>query len=121
MASKKRFARSRIKSLIYYECLPKQPKVENVTMDYPFKPRLPNTRLNPADQSGAGIPNVFVRLAQSSREFDGRAAGVGYSEAGMPVTVTVRPAPLKIALAKSAQETGGWPAKWYVPDLDGAI
>jgi hypothetical protein len=50
-------------------------------------------------------------LRQSSREFKGRFAGVGYSEVDIGTTATLRPACLKISVANSAQLTSGAPLK----------
>ncbi len=60
-----------------------------------------------AFQSGRAIPKSRSKLLQSSRELAGLCAGVGYSLAGIGVTLTERPDCAKISQAKSAQLTEG--------------
>ncbi len=51
-----------------------------------------------------------------SSEFAGRAAAVGYSDVGMPITSTSIPAASKIASANPFQLVTPWLAKWVTPN-----
>ena len=58
------------------------------------------------------MPKISFVVLQSSLEFKGRGAGVGYSIVATGTTVTDRPASSKMLFASSAQDTSGNPEKW---------
>src|SRR5689334_22783657 len=70
-------------------------------------------------QPGCASPNTRPILLQSSTEFDGRRAGVGYSTVAIGCsTGAAPPRSAKMAAAKSCQVVAGEPAKWKVPQSE---